>query len=398
MQKVIETDVVILGGGVSGLWLLNRLRQQGFSTILLETATLGGGQTHKSQGIIHGGMKYALQGALTAATQSVSDMPTIWENCLNGTGEINLTHVPILSEHQYLWSPSKVTGALAGFFAGLTLKGTVNALNRQDYPEVFQHPQFKGMVYALAERVIDVPVLVRELAKPHQDAIFKIDPLQEVHVDQEGNLDYLEIHSLSNDPVKIKAQKYVFTAGAGNEKLIRKFPAGKVAMQRRPLHMVIMKTDYDFPVYAHCLGASATPRITITTHKSSDGKNVWYLGGQIAEEGVKFSPERQIELAYKELEHLFPWMNFENAEFGSFLIDRAEAKQPDGKRPDGVFVKEVQNMIVAWPTKLVLAPKVSEDILKLLEKSRLEQKVYDPEALRGYAAPEFAKPIWDELL
>ena len=59
MPSVISTDVLIVGAGVAGLWLNARLRGQGFSTVLVESATLGGGQSLKSQGIIHGGAKYA---------------------------------------------------------------------------------------------------------------------------------------------------------------------------------------------------------------------------------------------------------------------------------------------------------------------------------------------------
>jgi hypothetical protein len=47
----------------------------GFSTVLVESASLGGGQSMKSQGIIHGGTKYALHGALTGASEAIADMP-----------------------------------------------------------------------------------------------------------------------------------------------------------------------------------------------------------------------------------------------------------------------------------------------------------------------------------
>ncbi len=43
MPSVISTDVLIVGAGVAGLWLNARLRRQGFSTVLVESATLGGG-------------------------------------------------------------------------------------------------------------------------------------------------------------------------------------------------------------------------------------------------------------------------------------------------------------------------------------------------------------------
>src|SRR5580765_7885011 len=104
MKKIVQTDIAIVGGGIAGLWLLNRLRQLGYSVVLLESGTLGGGQTHKSQGIIHGGMKYALQGIMTSSTQAIAKMPAIWKQCLDGDGEIDLSHVPVLSKEQFLWS------------------------------------------------------------------------------------------------------------------------------------------------------------------------------------------------------------------------------------------------------------------------------------------------------
>src|SRR5665213_2066743 len=57
MQKSATADIAIFGGGIAGLWLLNRLRTAGYSALLFESGALGGGQTNKAQGIIHGGMK-----------------------------------------------------------------------------------------------------------------------------------------------------------------------------------------------------------------------------------------------------------------------------------------------------------------------------------------------------
>ncbi|MDR3479018.1 MAG: FAD-dependent oxidoreductase [Gammaproteobacteria bacterium] len=400
MQKIVETDIAIVGGGISGLWLLNRLRQLGYSTILLESATLGGGQTNKSQGIIHGGMKYALQGKLTSASQSISDMPTVWKACLAGHGEIDLHHVPVLSEHQYLWSTGKLAGKLTGFFANVALQGRVAELKPNAYPDVFKDPQFKGLVYSLDEMAVDVNVLVRELVKPHQDVIFKIGALSEdsLHLDETGRLIALEVQTASGEAIQIKTQKTIFTAGAGNEMVLKKLNSKTVAMQRRPLHMVVVKSDFSYPVFAHCFGMGATPRITITTHIAADGKTVWYLGGQIAEEGVKLDSPSQIAIAKKELTALFPWLDFSASHFASFMIDRAESAQPGGKRPDSSEFKEIENMIVAWPTKLALAPKLADDILACLQKTATKKGMCDIRALRAFPMPAFAKPIWDELL
>lgn len=50
MPSVISTDVLIVGAGVAGLWLNARLRRQGFSTVLVESATLGGGAKREVPG------------------------------------------------------------------------------------------------------------------------------------------------------------------------------------------------------------------------------------------------------------------------------------------------------------------------------------------------------------
>lgn len=400
MKKIIETDIVIIGGGIAGLWLLNRLRQLGYSVILLESKALGAGQTNKSQGIIHGGMKYALQGIMTSASQAIAEMPKVWEDCLKGRGVLDLSAVPILSQHQYLWSTGSLASKIAGFIAGKTLRSHVQELATDAYPEIFKNPQFKGQVYALDEMVIDVHAVIRELAKPNQDVIYKVDPTQDhqLKFDSNGRLSSLEIQAEPIDPIQINAQKYIFTAGAGNEDLLRPLRNKGVAMQRRPLHMVLMQTDHDYSLYAHCLGLGSTPRITITTHRTIEDKPVWYLGGQLAEEGIKRDNKLQIQAARKELKELFPWLDFSNAQFAAFFVDRAEALQPDGKRPDSCYEKVVENVIAAWPTKLALAPKLAEEIIAELEKENIQKHTADLRALRAWPIPSLAKPVWDELL
>ena len=154
-QTKAAADMVIFGGGIAGLWVLNRLRQLGFSAILFEPVALGGGQTNKAQGIIHGGMKYALQGVFTSEANAMAAMPERWKACLKGKGDIDLSSVPVLSKKQYLWSQGKLTAKLTGFLAGVSLASKVKSLKKNQYPTVFQHPEFKGQVFALDELVVD---------------------------------------------------------------------------------------------------------------------------------------------------------------------------------------------------------------------------------------------------
>ncbi|HSW68984.1 MAG TPA: FAD-dependent oxidoreductase [Gammaproteobacteria bacterium] len=400
MNRTVEADIAIIGGGIAGLWLLNRLRQQGYSAILLESAKLGGEQTHKAQGIIHGGMKYALQGTMTKAAESIAHMPEIWQACLRGEGNIDLRDVPVLSKEQYLWTTNTLTSKLAGFFSNLALRGNVKALERAEFPAVFQTPQFKGNVYSLDEMVIDVHALIRELVKPNQDVIFKIDPLEEhqLQFDAQNHLVSFEIHAAPMPPLFLKTKKYIFTAGAGNEMILKKLVNHPIGMQLRNLHMVMVKHDLPYDMYAHCLGLGAAPRVTITTHRAYDGKHVWYIGGQIAEEGIKRDAAEQIAAARKELQELFPWLDFKDAQFATFMVSRAEALQAGGKRPDACWMAELENYIIAWPTKLAFAPMLSEQIIECLDHQNIKTGKADIREMRAWPMPAFARPMWDQLL
>ena len=276
MPSAISTDVLIVGAGVAGLWLNARLRRQGFSTVVIENGSLGGGQTFKSQGIIHGGAKYALHGALSGASEAIADMPRRWREALDGKGELDLSGVRLLSEAHYLWSPGTIAGNLTSFFASKAVRGRVDQVKGTDLPPALQDPRFKGKVYRLAELVIDVPSLVGKLSELAGDSLLagqNIEPLL-----NEGELVGLRV-----DGRDIRAQRVVVSAGGGTADLLRALNVNHPAMQRRPLHMVMVKGSTLKPLYAHCLGGGPKPRITVTTHPAANGQWVWYLGGEISE-------------------------------------------------------------------------------------------------------------------
>ena len=74
----VQLDAILAGGGIAGLWLTNLLHARGYRVALLEADTVGGAQTLASQGMIHGGIKYALGGSLTGASEAIATMPGRW--------------------------------------------------------------------------------------------------------------------------------------------------------------------------------------------------------------------------------------------------------------------------------------------------------------------------------
>ncbi|MGX5221061.1 NAD(P)/FAD-dependent oxidoreductase [Pseudomonas segetis] len=389
MPSTLSTDVLIIGGGIAGLWLNARLRKEGFATLLVEKDSLGGGQSVKSQGIIHGGAKYALHGALTGASEAIADMPRRWREALAGTGELDLSGVRLLSDAHYLWSPGTIAGNLTSFFASKAVRGRVDQVKGDQLPPALQHPKFKGKVYRLAELVLDVPSLITRLAELAGDSLLAgqtIEPILE-----SGKLVGLRV-----DGREIRAQRIVLSAGSGNEALLKALDISQPAQQLRPLHMVLVKGPTLKPLYAHCLGGGPKPRVTVTTHPAADGQWVWYLGGDIAEgDAINREADAQIKAAQKELGDLLPWIDLSDAQWSTLRVDRAEPAQSGLVRPDNAFLAESAPLLIGWPTKLALAPDFADRVLATLERDGIRPGC-QPE-LPELPRPAIAQPVWETL-
>ncbi len=387
----IDADLVIFGGGIAGLWLLARLRARGWRALLIETGALGQGQTRYSQGIIHGGTKYALTGKMSEAAHMVAKMPEHWRACLQGHGELDLRAVEVLAEHQYLWSTASLGSRLAGFFASRLMRSRTRALEAKDYPELFRNPAFAGQVYELNEPVLEVGSLLQALAGPHRDVMLHSRGQMRLRA---GDPCVVE---LAEPAITVHARRLVLTAGKGNAELLQGLGRSEPQMQLRPLQMVALRGELP-GIYAHCLGSSATPRVTINSAKDASGRTVWYLGGQLAEEGVGRSAEAQIAAARAELAALFPWVDFSTCQWRALPIERAEVAQGSGRLPDDVFAEQQDRVITAWPTKLALAPVLADRIEAILQQDGLapQPDAGFAEALAPCPHPSVSPLPWQE--
>ena len=388
----VTVDVLIIGGGIAGLWTLARLQKAGYKAVLLESQSLGHGQTRYAQGIIHGGTKYALTGKLTASSEAVADMPSRWRACYEGNGELDLTRAELLSDAHYLWSTKSLTSRISGFFASKVMRSRSTELDRNSLPAIFQHKDFKGQFYRLDEPVFNTMSVVRALAEPRKESILMIDAAS---VDA-SKKNTLTLKSQDGKSYTFSYKKVIFTAGQGNEELLSRFSQSEPVMQRRPLKMVIMRGPnkvLNDMVYAHCLGASVNPRITITSHLDKAGNVVWYMGGQLAEDGVGKSDAALIRDAQKELAELIPWLDQASLEWGVLNIDRAEIRKAGTTRPDSYSIESNGDLITAWPTKLALSPALADDLLALLKSEITAEPDHD---LPQWQAPVYADFPWNE--
>ena len=173
-------------------------------------------------------------------------------------------------------------------------------------------------------------------------------------------------------------------AGAGNGALLQGLGFPQPQMQLRPLHQVLVRHHYPHPMYAHCLTGTRTtePRMTITSHQSTSGA-LWYLGGQIASDGVGLTSKQQQAHALTELRACVPWIRWDDASIETLQIDRAEPLHPGGQRPDHAFAQADGPLVTCWPTKLSLVPDLADRVQALLGDS-------SPGATESLALPRAA--------
>lgn len=369
MPESFKLDALIIGGGVAGLWLLNRLRNEGYKVWLLEKDQLGAGQSIASQGMIHGGIKYALGGKLTNASTAIADMPAHWKQCLAGTGDVDLKGCNLLSDDYYMWPRNSMRSRLNAFLGSKALEARVDKVAPEYYPAFFKN-KIPGPLYQLQDIVLDVPSLLSTLSENQQDCIFKINWQQaELVKNPDGSIKSL----LFSDGNEIQAQRYLFCCGAGAQALMDENHFTFTQMQRRPLRMTMVKHEIRDPVYVHCVSdkLTMTPEVTITSHRNHADEPVWYLGGELAEQGAGQSEAELIDTAIKKLNSLFPWHDFSQAQWATLEIDRAEEKQDDGLRPADTSIAVQHNIMLCWPTKLTLAPNLANQVIELFQQAHL---------------------------
>lgn len=410
-METLAVDALVLGGGIAGLWTADALARAGWSTAVLESGALGTGQTIGAQGIIHGGGKYALRGVRDfAAVQACARMPWRWSDCLAGFAEPDLVGAPVLSDRCLLWLPkaSLLARLQAWGFLDVIARAGLLAIpparvRREEWPPAIA--QSAAAVFALAEPVVGTRGLLARFAARRAGAVWRCDG-PSLAVEHAGGTWTAVVARPAPDapPVRIAATLFVLAAGAGNAGLLERAGVDpRTRMQRRPLRMLLLKGPLP-PLYGHAVVGGKTA-LTITARgldtdaPATDGDVVWQIGGEIAERvptGDRAGAGTDLAWAARELARLLRPLDLSACRIGRYEAIRAEAATAGARRPSGVHVEPIAtNALVAWPTKLALAPLVADEVLTLAATHRPAGGALP--AFPGFVAPEVARFPWQDV-
>tara|TARA_R110002124_G_scaffold279502_1_gene452104 strand:+ start:4094 stop:5314 length:1221 start_codon:yes stop_codon:yes gene_type:complete len=378
MSNTLNSDITIIGGGIAGLWICNTLKKLGFNTILIEKNSLCSFQTINSQGIIHGGIKYSLVGKISDTTSNIAQMTQDWDLCFsnnikNQKNLLNLSNTKINSEHHDLCFPKSGLFKVSSFITSkiLSSKCQIIKKNHAEYQSSLNTLGFNGIVYRITEKVLDIKSLIQNLYHNISDNIVKLEDYKINYLNNKiENISF----NFNNQNYIIKSKLYIFTSGQDNQEIIN-IANNLPKQQLRPLQMIFAKPDIDINLFAHFINKESKtnkPFVTITTHKNINNKNILYFGGTVAEsEYINIPKDQHIYNLQNKLKKIFPKIKFNNWQWDTAKINRAEAHQSFNKMPNKSFVVQKNNVILGWPTKLTFAPSFADKILDIITNSNI---------------------------
>jgi glycine/D-amino acid oxidase-like deaminating enzyme len=365
MTRSQDLDVLVVGGGIAGLWVLDALRRAGYGALLVEKQAVGVGQTIQSQGVVHGGGKYTLRGPSVledepTLARTLAGMPARWLACLEGEATPDLSMAKIRSRACLMWVPKQEPGDLLfkaprSFASGGRLPAMLDVLPESEWPEALRGAL---EVRTMAELVVDMGSVVATLLAQHHEYVLRSPDV------------VLELHKgeVSLDGNALRPGAVVLAAGAGNEALLEQIGATPRRMQRRPLTMFLMRGSLP-ELYGHCV-VEGMAHLTVTSVRPESGAVVWQIGGEIAERAsgaIDLAAARTSAVA--DVCRCMPRLNLAGAEVGTYAAIRAEGATGGARRPSGLRIEHVHvepAVLAVWPMKFTLAPLLAEQVVARL--------------------------------
>jgi glycerol-3-phosphate dehydrogenase len=97
-ERPDQWDVIIIGGGATGLGAAVDSASRGYKTLLLEQSDFAKGTSSRSTKLIHGGLRYLQQGNLSLVTEALKERGLLCENAPH-----LIHHLPFLVPSYHWW-------------------------------------------------------------------------------------------------------------------------------------------------------------------------------------------------------------------------------------------------------------------------------------------------------
>jgi glycine/D-amino acid oxidase-like deaminating enzyme len=393
----IDVDVVIIGSGIQGLWLLADLIDDGYQAILLERMRPGFGQTGHSHVFLHEGHIYASMlkeepQDIHQRAASVLKANGLWKAALQ-TGRLK-TLPPLRSNFYIGWDDPRRGEQFEAHCERVAIPCQKVTTPPSEFGVL---PEMAGL-YKSEGICLDSTLLLDHLLN-YRNLGKRVAYCKEIQVDtyKSGRFNLVTKRPQDRErrqdmSLQIRAGALVLSAGAGNEKLInRLFAQGVIPhdpdatrQQTVKTFMLVVRHQSDSlpPVSGMFPNAGG---IFIVSRQDSEGRTIWLIGDKQREivtspgEMIAFDAATWFYNLKKHLEKLLPTITTDagNYEWGIYEATKAERWTANprfeygGAFPKGYHLHNHPTTPVwlAWPTLLTFAPLVASALVSNLKQT-----------------------------
>ena len=135
-------DIIVIGGGATGMGIALDGASRGYSTLLLEQSDFAGGTSSRSTKLVHGGVRYMAQGDLLLVMEALHERGLMLKNAPHLTSNQEFI-IPVYT----LWDTILYTAGLKFYdlLAGRLSIGKSYFINRKETIKKITSADLKGI-------------------------------------------------------------------------------------------------------------------------------------------------------------------------------------------------------------------------------------------------------------
>jgi glycine/D-amino acid oxidase-like deaminating enzyme len=353
-------DVLVVGGGATGLLTAIALEEAGMKVTLLESEGLGAQQSNHSHGYLHLGYIY-----LAGTTDLVADLrdgSALWRE--------RMKHFSIpaaVGASQILFSnPFSAQSAVAHW------KASGLPQERQEPSPIFSGRREVVAAFRTGERSYDFSAVFRALAAQIPPGIsYVAGTAHAVIRDEDARVVGVRAHLNSQDEtVVLEAGRYVLAAGTENERLIQNATHVRGRAYSRTSYMMVLQSA-QLPVLSYINPENESYGLFVSSRRHGH-RVVWLVSNFLSYARLTTSKPAfalWTLATWNRLQELVDLESIPDLRVGGYVAPKMELRaRPGVLSAHAAEDYELENVLVAAPTKLTLAPVLAQQIARDIGK------------------------------